>query len=118
MSIYDELKPIAAELLKEFKQGVIKLKNIVVSGSADAPTNTETVYELDATVRGVTSEFLKDSFITSSDLIVTAAVVEGVTPSMNDLIEIDGVNYKIVKDMSLPAAGTKVVWKFIVRKGG
>jgi len=44
-------------------------------------------------------------------------VVSGVTPNMRDFIEVDGERLKIVQDISTPAAGVRVVWKFIVRKG-
>lgn len=118
MTIYDELKVDSSDLLKEFNQGIINLINIDLSGTPDAPISSETSVSLNGTVRGVTFEYLKDSFVVASDLIVTIAVVDGVTPTLNDFIEIDGVRYKIVKDVSVPAAGTKVVWKFIVRKGG
>lgn len=118
MSLYDDLKPVASQLLAEFKQGVITLINIAVSGAVDSPTNVETTYPLSGTVRGVTYQYLKDSFVVASDLIVTVAVVDGVKPTSSDFIEIDGARHKIIKDISIPAAGTQVAWKFIVRAVG
>lgn len=118
MTIYEELQPVAAQLLKEFKQGVTKLISVSTSGNADAPTVTETETILDAAVKGISRKYVRDGFSVESDLEVTAAVVAGVTPTLKDYIEIDGIRYKIVRDISVPAAGTRVAWKFIVRRGG
>jgi hypothetical protein len=118
MSIYDELKPLAAEILGEFKQGTIKLvRRVAGAGPIDNPgAATETETTLDAVAKGVTFRYVKDGFALSTDLMVTSAVVDGVTPTKDDFIDIDGTRYKIVEDISPPAAGTRVVWKFIVRK--
>lgn len=118
MNIYEELQPVASELMKEFKQGEINLISVTSSGSADAPTNTETVVPLDATAKGITFQYVKMGFNIKTDMIVTAAVVAGVTPTAKDFITIDGVRHKILKDLTPPAAGTRVVWKFIVQRGG
>lgn len=118
MSIYDELRPVAAEILSQFKQGDIKLiRRVAGAGPIDDPgAATETQIDLDAVSQGVSFRYVKDGFALSSDLIVTASVVDGVTPTKDDFIDIDGTRYKIVEDISPPAAGTRLVWKFIVRK--
>lgn len=119
MSIYDELKPVAAELLKEFRQNSVKLVSIQTDNTVpDAPTVTETVRDVDATVRGVSFKYVKDGFVLATDLEVTVAIVDGLVVTLNDFIEVDGVRHKIVQDISVPAAGTRVVWKFIIRSGG
>lgn len=120
MSIYDELTSVVSEVMSEFKQGSIKLVSITPgTGPADEPGEpTESLTTLDAVARGVSSKYVKDGLALASDLMVSAAVVAGVTPKNSDFIEIDSVRYKIVQIMNLPAAGTKLVWKFIVRKGG
>lgn len=118
MSIYDDLRPVAAEILSEFKQGTIKLIQVTAgTGAADdpgAPTETTTV--LDAVVKGAPFKYVRDGFATVSDLMVTAAPLDDVTVTKNDFIEIDAIRYKIIEDVSAPAAGTRVVWKFLVRK--
>lgn len=119
MSIYDEMKVISTELLGEFKHGTIKLIQIIpASGPDDNPgTPTENSYVLSAVTKdSVPFKYLRDGFATSSDFMVIAAIIDGVTPTKNDFIEIDGVRYKIIADMTVPGAGTRVVWKFIVRK--
>lgn len=120
MSIYDELKPTVNEIMGEFKQGIIQLVQITpASGPIDNPGSpTETIHTLDATCKGVSFKFVKDGLALSTDLMVVAAPQEGVTPSANDFMIIDGDRFKIIQDLSTPAAGTRVVWKFIVRKGG
>ena len=121
MSIYDELQGVTSEIMSEFKQGSIKLVQFKQSESStpDDPEEIEEVLtELDGTAKGVSFQYLKDSFITVSDTEVTTSVIIGVKPLENDFIDIDGVRYKILKFQSLPKAGTPCVWKFIVRKGG
>ena len=120
MTIYEELKLVASDLLKEFKQGIINLVKITPgNGPADNPGSPTSVnHVLDAVVRGVSFRYVKQGLAVITDLEVTSAVVDGVTPSEKDFISIDSVTYKIVQMMSVPSAGTKVVWKFIVRKGG
>lgn len=119
MSIYDELKDVATELLHEFKQGVIKLIKVTPgNGPVDNPGNPTTdEYTLNAVVRGVSFKYVKQGFTVSSDLEVTASILDNIVPSEKDFIEIDSIKYKIIQLMNVPSAGTKIVWKFIVRKG-
>lgn len=118
MSIYDDLRPIATEILSEFKQGTVKLIQVTTgTGSADNPgAPTETIIPLDAVVKGAPFKYIRDGFAAATDMMVTAAPIDGVTVGANDFIEIDGNQCKIIGDMSTPAAGTRVVWKFLVRK--
>jgi hypothetical protein len=118
MSIYDDLQPVASELLAEFKQGTISLiQSVPGDGDDDDPGEpATTTTELDATVVGAPFKYVQAGFAVASDMLVTAAVVVGITPDKNDFIVIDGVQYKIIQDVSKPAAGTRVVWKFLVRK--
>lgn len=118
MTIYDELKVVASDLLAQFKQGTISLVQLAPgNGPADNPgAPTETVVALNATVIGAPYKYVKSGFAVMTDLMVTAAIVDGVTPTKNDFIVIDGQRYKILGDVSVPASGVRVVWKFIVRK--
>jgi hypothetical protein len=121
MSIYDDLQLVAKDLLvpDEFGQGLIELVQITPgAGPADDPgASTEDTTTLNGAVSGVSSEYVDQGFAVATDLMVITAVVEGITPNEKDFIELDGVRHKVVKDMSVPAIGTKVAWKFIVRKG-
>lgn len=120
MTIYDDLQQLTKDLMKEFKQGTAKLITITPgTGPADNPgTSTETTYTIEAVAKGVSKKYMDNSSVVASDLEVISSVLDGVTPSEKDFIELDGTRYKIIRDISVPAMGTKVAWKFIVRKGG
>lgn len=119
MSIYDDLAPVVSEVLGEFAQGTVQLIQITAgNGAIDDPgAPTETTTTLDAVVRGVTFNFIKQGLAVASDFLVTAKPVSGITITEKDFVTIDGTRYKIVQDVSVPAAGTKLVWNLIVRKG-
>jgi len=119
MSIYDDLKPVVSEIMGEFSQGTVSLVSVTAgAGAIDDPgAPTEETTELDATVSGVSYKYVSEGLAVSTDLTVTAAPIDGITVSEKDFVLVDGVRYKIVQDISLPSAGTKLVWKFIVRKG-
>jgi hypothetical protein len=123
MSFYDEMQELAGSILNEYKQGSVKLIHYeeINGGTLDEPAELiEKVYNLDATVSGVSYKYLIDSYAVASDLTVTAGVIKGVTVSINDFIEIEGVRHKIIRDISSApnaASGKPVVWRFICRKG-
>lgn len=121
MTFYDEMQTIAKNVLNEFNQGSIKLVHLTGSSnsSPDAPDEMkETIYTLKGSVKGVSFKYLKEGYVIHTDLEATVAVIPDVQPTLNDFVEVDGVRYKIIRDVSVPAAGTKVVWKFLIRKGG
>lgn len=120
MTVYYDLQKEAKGLLVEFNQTDIKLVRIDAgSGDEDEPgTPVETLYQLHGTVSGVTNKYLDSGFITSDDLIVTCTPLDGVIVGEGDFIDLDGQRHKILRDVSVPPFGTKIVWKFIVRKGG
>lgn len=121
MTFYKEMQNIAKNVLNEFNQGEIKLVHLTGSAdtSPDAPGDMkETVYKLKGSVRGVTFKYLKEGYVTHTDFEVTVGVIPDVQPSENDFLLINNVRYKIIRDISVPANGTRVVWKFLARKGG
>lgn len=115
---YADMRDAAGGLLKEFTQGTVRLvrpndsdgDSPWTSGGGDPQS-----YDLSATVKGVSTEYVDGTTILASDLEVTAAPVE-VTPQMSDHILIDGTRYEIVQLIAIPAAGTTVVQKYIVRR--
>lgn len=123
MAFYEDMQKLASSVMKEFKQGSVKLIQYseTKGGTLDEPSElAEKVYNLDATVSGVSFKYLINSYAVASDLTVTAGVIQGVTPTINDFIEIEGVRHKIIRDISAaPNAvnGKPVVWRFICRKG-
>lgn len=123
MDFYKEMQNIANNVLKEFKQGDVKLIHYTKGegGTPDEPADLiEKVYNLDATVTGVNYKYLINNYAVASDLTVTAGVIEGVKISIDDFIEVQGVRHKIIRDISpAPSSvnGNPVVWRFICRKG-
>ena len=121
MSLYDELQGVASEILDEFDQGGIKLIHLTYSteGEPDEPGEpTETVYDLQGVAKGVQLNYEGNGFTASAEKEVIVRTRNDVVPNENDFIEIDGYRYKIIKDLSVPQAGTRCVWKFLVSKGG
>lgn len=126
MSFYDDMQAVAADVLKNFKQGVIKYVDIAPgSGPADEPGDpTETDFTLDAAARGVKFKYVQGGLAVASDLQVTASVkatneaggVVSLSPNINGFIEVDDERYKIVQILPKPSAGTTVAFVFIVRK--
>lgn len=126
MAFYDDMQAVAADVLKTFKQGVIKYVDITPgSGPDDEPGDpTETFFTLDAAARGVKFKYVQGGLAVASDLQVTASVkatneaggVVSLAPSMNGFIEVDDERYKIVQILPKPSAGTTVAFVFIVRK--
>ncbi|MAK38203.1 MAG: hypothetical protein CMC15_18735 [Flavobacteriaceae bacterium] len=120
MTFYSDMQNVVSEVMSgDFSQGVVKLISVTPgAGPEDNPGQpSELVHLLDAVVSGVSYNFVKRGLAVESDLMVISSVLSNVTPTEKDFIEIDGVRYKIHKDVSVPASGTKVAWKFIVRKG-
>ena len=120
MTFYSDMQKVASSVMSDFKQGTVKLVKIAAgTGPAyDPGTPIRVEHDLDATVSGISFQYQQEGFSTSTDLQVIAAVLDGITPTLNDFVKIDGIEHKIVRDLTVPSAGTKVVWKFIVRKGG
>lgn len=116
---YNEMQKVASEVLGEFKQGSIQYVAIIPgNGPVDNPgPATEQIYDLDAISKGVSFKYVKDGLALSTDLTVTSAVRSDVVPNVKGFIRIDGTDYKIIQDISAPAAGIRAVWKWIVRKG-
>lgn len=123
---YQEMQKIAGSVLKQFRQGDIKLYHYTKSsgGTLDEPAELkETIYNLDATISGISYEYLiTNNYVVASDITVTAAVIPNVYITINDFIKIKGEKYKLIKDISVaPTAvegtGQPVVWRFICRKG-
>jgi len=117
---YKKIQAISNRIITQFKQGDIKL--VQISNGSGTPDNpgapVETQYVLSAVTSKASIEYVKNGLALATDIMVNSEVLEGVVPTLKDFIEIDGSRYKIVSDLSVPVAGDKVVWKFIVRSGG
>ena len=126
MSFYDDMQNVASDVLKEFKQGVIKYVDITPgTGPADEPGEpTENEFTLDGAARGVKYKYVQNGFAVATDLQITASMKAKnssgsevtLNPNMKGFIIVDDVKHKIVKILPKPAAGTTVAFTFIVRK--
>ena len=121
MAIYDEMQNLANEILSDpdFKQNTIEyVRTVPGSGPVDNPgPSSQVITELNATARGAQYKYVSTGLAAASDLQVTSAIHPDITPDVKDFIRIDGQLYKIQQIIPRPAAGTRVVWTFIVQRG-
>ena len=116
---YARMQATASRLLDRFSQGVITLTKPGTETPGpnpwDPPVVTDPVtHTLNATAKPVSEEFINGTTIVATDIEITAAVF-GADPDPADQMEIDGQPMTIIEVMRIPAAGTVVVWKLIVR---
>ena len=113
---YSQMQGVASQLLGQFKQGVIVYNQPgEVTGPEWNPTVGEDIpHTLDATANGVSQEYVDGTSVLMTDKEVTAAVF-GVTPTTSGTLSIDSQVMQIIRVWQVPAAGTPVAWKMIVR---
>jgi hypothetical protein len=119
MSVYDDLREVAGEILTEFSQGTITHIRRAAAPNVYTPENpgvgalTETV--IVGVVKGVTSQYLRDTMIQASDLLLTIPASAGIVPDMLDQFRINDTNHAVVRITPKPASGTAVVYDVVVR---
>lgn len=108
---YQRMQGVASRLLKKFNQGDIQYIETTLTGTNPFnPTQgVEASYTLDAVARGVEFKYIKEGYISASDIQVTAAVFD-IEPAMSGVIEIDGKEKQIIAIQQIPAAGIPVDW--------
>lgn len=145
MSIYDDFDPIVKELMAEFKQGRVTVLEVSVStrppGLASwenfTPIRTTRLYELDATVKAVGLQgregisLANGESVRGDDLVITCsdrmwlAEIDGVPVTrvdtaldvrLLDTLQIDGAAGQVMAITNVPAAGKKLVHKYIYRR--
>ena len=119
VDFYTELQGVAADVLPEFKQGVIQHVGMTPgAGPAHNPGNPTTVTTTlpGAVARGVEQRYMAQALAVGAEKQVTSSVVDGIDPNNGDKITIDGTLFRIVEVIKIPAAGTAVVWVFLIRK--
>jgi len=117
MAFYGDLKATADRLLVQYKQGTVEIGRTVSTPGAQAwgaPTLTTTYTEINAVVRGVSSKFVDGVMVLATDLQMVASIGD-YDPQPGDKIRIDGANVTMIRMDKIPAAGTTVAWRFIVR---
>jgi hypothetical protein len=117
---YDAIKVKVSAAMAKVRQGsvslMVKTAGVGPLHNPGSPGVTET--PLDAAVSGVSLKYIDGKTVTTSDLMVRAGVVDGVTPKKGDFISIDGRRREIIEFIPKPAAGTVLQWVFLVRGDG
>lgn len=113
---YQRMQGVSSKLLKKFNQGVIKyIETPNIGTDPFNPTQgASTEYPLDAVAKGVEQRYIKEGYISASDIQVTSAVFD-VEPTMNGTVEIDGKEKQIIAVQQIPAAGLPVSWLIFVK---
>lgn len=117
-NFYEEMQSVASGVLAEFKQGTIIYVGLTAQPGAtpdDPGVPTEVQTTVNAVARAVSTKYVDGTHIVQSDRQVTMPG-DGPVPDMNGYMLIDGVRYKIVEIMPIPAAGTPVTFIVIVRR--
>lgn len=136
------MRGMVTEMLDEFKQGRVTMtRTIQTEKPEDWPTwepwtgeMTIKVYELDAVVKGVSQKLIDGDVVVATDLELTCShkmtlvetkvgddePVASSTPiafdaALLDTLAINGRPVTIVRDLTVPAAGTPVAHQYVVR---
>ncbi len=115
---YTRLKSVSDGMIAKFRQGIAETGTTTVTDGAtplDAPSVVTVWGEFDATAfRGVSSRYLSDTTLLSTDL---QAIIEADAPvSVGQMVKLDGVVHGIVRIDRIPANGTVVAKRIFVRK--
>lgn len=120
MSIYDELRVVANEVLSDFKFGVIQYVPLVTTPGAtpDRPASSVkgTPITVQTVARSVSTKYVDGTHIVRSDKQVTIPNDGVVSPQMSGFVRIDSVDHKIIEIMPKPASGEPIVWTVVVRR--
>ena len=139
---YAKFQKTATRLIGKWKQGrVTVVRTTQAEKPDDWPTwepwtgeTTTKVYELDAVVKGVSQRLIDGDVVKATDLELTCshkmtlvetkvgegAPVASSTPvpfdaGLLDTLNIDGKPVTIVRDLTVPAAGTPVAHRYVIR---
>jgi hypothetical protein len=116
--------------IQEFNTGTVTLTRTTnAAPEADTPwipgAPTTEVYSLDAVVHEVSEQYVDNTLIVASDLMVVApseATLDGTVvafePHMGDVVTIDGVARAIKRILPSPAAGDAAIFRIFVGSGG
>lgn len=119
MSIYDEMRGVASDLIAEFKQGVIEYVRLVPQTGSTPDDPLPPVPQsvtINAVARPVSTKYVDGTHIVRSDKQVTIPNDGRAVPDMSGSVRIDGSTHKIIEIMPRPAAGEPIVWIVVVRR--
>lgn len=126
MSVYSPAFSRVAAILKRWNTGTVTLTR-TTPGTPDPSTPwipgtpTTAVYTLDAVVKGVAADYVDETTILASDLMVVASpkatlagAPAGIVPLMQDVLHIDGAEKAIKKIEPAPASGQAAMFRIFV----
>ncbi len=121
MSIYDDMRGVAQDLLTDFNQGTIQIERTAITPSAsladDDSTAAPVVYTGKGAAKGFSDDKIDGEQIRIGDLEVTISAASlSINPDVRDVCIIDSVRYEIQSVSRVPAAGTIIVHKLHVGK--
>ena len=126
-NFYDEMKAMAADLLKPadndgFGQGSIILRKIKITQGNGGPWDDSNQEEIDETLNGAVKGVEQDLIgkelggsviqATDQEAITTPPIMEY---EAGDRLVVDGKERHIISYTPIPAAGTTVATRFIIR---
>ena len=116
MSFYTRLQGTASKLLGEYAQGTIThIRDGEATGPSYDPTpGVPVVTPVTASVKGVSSKYVQDGFISAQDLELICSVF-GFDPVQSDRFSIDGRELQVIMVEPIPAAGTTVAWRVFLK---
>ena len=116
MTFYTRLQSTATKLLSEYAQGSIShIRDGEPTGPSYDPTPGVPVSTpVDASVKGASSKYIQDGFISAQDLQMFCSVF-GFTPTQSDRFSIDGRELQVIMVEPIPAAGTTVAWRVFLK---
>lgn len=145
MGIYDDLDPIVKDLMAEFKQGRITVREVTVSARPPelaswenfTQTRITRLYELDAVAKAVGLQgregisLANGESVRADDLVITCSdrmwlvEVDGqpvtrveapLDVGLLDTLSVDGAAGQVMAITNVPAAGKALVHKYIYRR--
>ena len=116
MSFYNRLQATATKLLGEYAQGSIShIRDGASTGPSYDPTPGVPVSTpVDASVKGASSKYIQDGFISAQDLQMFCSVF-GFTPTQSDRFSIDGRVLQVIMVEPVPAAGEASGWRVFLK---
>ncbi len=130
MGFYDEMAGVANDLLTEFSQATaILIREAAGAGPAYNPGPGEQTrfQHKGVTVRGISQKYIDGKEIIATDQMAVLSVAQidpttkkaisvSVRPTVKDVLTLNGVKYRIIKDLTVPAVGTSVAYILAIRK--
>jgi hypothetical protein len=121
MSFYAEMQAIAGTILTDFTQSTdaTPIEHVTYLAPSGPPENPGERYpvvtRIDGTVSGVTADFLRDSLVKATDLVLTMPTNIGIVPLITDTFNVNNVSHTIISINPRPATGIPSVYKVVIR---